>query len=434
MTVERFPHLKSNDPEVYDLIQKQAQMESSTLKMIASESYASIEVLEACGSLFTNKYAEGYPGARYYEGNEYADALENLAIERGKALFGCENMNVQPYSGSPANCAVYRALLKGGDTIMGVPVSDGGHLTHGWKVSFSGQDYVQVAYRPNHETGRLDMAEVRAIAREAKPKLIWAGMSAYPFKLDYAAFAEIAEEVGAYLVADIAHINALIIAGVHPDPVPYCDVVTSTAHKMLRGPRAGFIMSKIEDRYHDKYRPESKWNLAQLLDRAVFPTLQGGPHLHAIAAMATAFRIAQTPEFKEYGAQIVKNAQALCAELQALGRPVAGGGTETHLLLLDFRKEDFTGKDASKALAKCGIIANFNMVPGDQRSPFKTSGVRLGTAALTSAGMKEPEMKKIAAWIDEICKNVADPDAVAPRIRAEIAEFCKGFRFPGVSE
>ena len=434
MSVERYPHLKVDDPEVYDLIQQQAQMECSTLKMIASESYASFDVIEACGSIFTNKYAEGYPAARYYEGNEHVDALENLAIARGKALFGCEHINVQPYSGSPANSAVYRALLKPGDKIMGVPVSDGGHLTHGWKVSFSGCDYVQVPYRPNQETGRLDMNEVREIALKERPKLIWAGMSAYPFQLDYAAFAEIAKEINAYLVADIAHINALIIAGVHPDPVPVCDVVTSTAHKMLRGPRAGFIMSKIEDRFHDLYHAESKWNLAQLIDRAVFPTLQGGPHMNAIAGMATAFRYAQTDEFKAYGRQIVKNAQALCRELEALGRPIAGGGTETHLLLLDFRKEEFTGKDAAKALAKCGIIANFNMVPGDTRSPFKTSGVRLGTAALTSAGMKEDDMKKVAAWIDRVCANINDIDAVASTIRAEIAEFCRGFVFPGITE
>ena len=431
MTVERYPHLKSTDPEIYELIQKQAKYESSTLKMIASESYAIENVLEACGSILTNKYAEGYPGARYYEGNEIVDQIENLAIERGKALFGCEHMNVQPYSGSPANNAVYRALLDNGAKIMGVPVSDGGHLTHGWKVSFSGKDYVQIPYRPNQETGRLDMDEVREIAKREQPKLIWVGMSAYPFKLDYSAFADIAQEVGAYLVADIAHINSLIVAGVHPDPVPYCDVITSTSHKMLRGPRAAFIMSRIEDRYHEKYHPTSKWDLAHLIDRGVFPTLQGGPHMHAIAGMAAIFKYAQTDEFKAYGAQIVKNAQALCAELQALGRPIAGGGTETHLLLLDFRQEEFTGKDASQALAKCGIIANFNMVPGDTRSPSKTSGVRLGTSALTSVGMKEDDMKKVANWIDRVCKNINDVDAVAPQIRAEIAEFCSNFSFPG---
>jgi len=432
MSVERYPYLKAEDPEIYDLIQRQIEMEDTTLKMIASESYASTPVMEACGSIFTNKYCEGYPGARYYEGNEVVDDLENLAIARAKELFGCEHANVQPYSGSPANSAVYRALLQPGDKVMGVPVSDGGHLTHGWKVSFSGMDFQQVAYRPNQETGRLDMDEVREIALRERPKMIWAGMSAYPFKLDYAAFAEIAKEIDAYLVADIAHINSLIIAGVHPNPVPYCDVVTSTAHKMLRGPRAGFILSKVEDRYQAKYHAESKWNLAQRIDRAVFPTLQGGPHMHAVAGMAAAFKYAQTAEFKAYGEQIVKNAQALCAELEALGRSIAGGGTETHLLLLDFRKEEFTGKDAAKALAKCGIIANFNMVPGDTRSPFKTSGVRLGTPSLTSAGMKEPEMKKVAAWIDRVCKNINNIDEVAPTIRAEIAEFCRGFKKPGI--
>lgn len=431
---ERYSHLKVDDPEVYDLIQKQAKFECSTLKMIASESYATIDVLEACGSIFTNKYCEGYPGARYYEGNEYSDQLENLAIARGKELFGCEHINVQPYSGSPANAAVYRALLNPGDKIMGVPVSDGGHLTHGWKVSFSGKDHPQIAYRPNQETGRLDMDEVREIALRERPKMIWAGMSAYPFILDYAAFADIAKEIDAYLVADIAHINALIVAGVHPSPVPYCDVVTSTSHKMLRGPRAGFIMSKVEDRYHEKYHPESKWNLAQLIDRGVFPTMQGGPHMHAVAGMATAFRYAKTPEFKAYGEQIVKNAKALCAELEALGRPIAGGGTDTHLLLLDFRKEEFTGREAAKALAKCGIIANSNMVPGDKRSPFQTSGVRLGTPSLTSVGMKEDDMKKVAQWIDRVCANINNIDEVAPTISAEIAEFCSGFKFPGVDD
>lgn len=431
---ERYSHLKVDDPQVYELIQKQAKLESTTLKMIASESYATIDVLEACGSIFTNKYCEGYPGARYYEGNEFTDELENLAIQRGKDLFGCEHMNVQPYSGSPANAAVYRAILNPGDKIMGVPVSDGGHLTHGWKVSFSGKDHPQIAYRPNQETGRLDMDEVREIALRERPKMIWAGMSAYPFILDYAAFADIAKEVGAYLVADIAHINALIVAGVHPSPVPYCDVVTSTSHKMLRGPRAGFIMSKIEDRYHEEYHPTSKWNLAQLIDRGVFPTMQGGPHMHAVAAMATAFKYAGTEEFKQYGQQIVKNAKALCAELEALGRPIAGGGTDTHLLLLDFRKEEFSGRDAAKALAKCGIIANSNMVPGDKRSPFQTSGVRLGTPSLTSVGMKEDDMKKVARWIDRVCANINNIDEVAPTIRAEIAEFCSGFKFPGMTE
>ncbi|MDO4587414.1 MAG: serine hydroxymethyltransferase [Planctomycetia bacterium] len=434
MSAERYPHLKVNDAEVYDLIQQQTTYEQTTLKMIASESYASYEVLEACGSVFTNKYCEGYPGARYYEGNEVTDQLENLARERGKQLFGAEHINVQPYSGSPANQAVYRAILKPGDKVMGMPVSEGGHLTHGWKVSFSGMDYVQIPYGPDPITGKLDMNRVREIALQERPKMIWAGTSAYPHILNYSEFADIAKEIDAYLVADIAHINALIIAGVHPSPVPYCDIVSSTAHKMLRGPRAGFLLSKIEDRYQSKYFPTSKFNLAQRIDRAVFPGLQGGPHMHIIAGMATAFKFALSDEFKAYGQQIVKNAKALAAALMDRGYELAGGGTDTHLLILDFRKKEFTGKDASKALAKCGIIGNFNMVPGDTRSPFVTSGVRLGTPSLTSMGMKENEMQKVADWIDRVCCHINNIDEIAPTIRQEIADFCRQFKAPGMSE
>jgi len=296
--MERYPHLKQTDPEIYGLIQKQTAYESSTLKMIASESYASFSVLEACGSTLTNKYAEGYPGARYYEGNEFVDQIENFAIDRAKKLFGAEHANVQPYSGSPANNAVYRALLKTGDKLMGMPVPSGGHLTHGWKVNFSGTDYVQIPYSPDPVTGHFDMDQIRETARKERPKMIWVGATAYPHKIEYKDFAGIASEIDAYLVADIAHINALIVAGVHPDPVPYCDIVSSTSHKMLRGPRAGFLLSKIEDRFQSKYFPNSKLNLAQRVDRAVFPGLQGGPHLSVIAGMATAFKEALTPEFK----------------------------------------------------------------------------------------------------------------------------------------
>ncbi len=434
MSTERYPHLKTEDPDIYNLIQKQKEFETTTLKMIASESYASYSVMEACGSIFTNKYCEGYPGARYYEGNEFTDKVENLARDRGMKLFGAEHINVQPYSGSPANQAVYRAILNKGDRIMGMPVSEGGHLTHGWKVSFSGQDYTQIPYGPDPVTGKLDMDHVREIALRERPKMIWAGTSAYTHKLDYSIFADIAKEIDAYLVADIAHINALIIAGVHPTPVPYCDIVSSTAHKMLRGPRAGFLLSKIEDRYQSKYFATSKFNLAQRVDRAVFPGLQGGPHMHIIAGMAVAFKYAMTDEFKQYGIQLVKNAQALAAALQEKGYDLAGGGTETHLLILDFRKKDFTGKEASLALAQCGIIGNFNMVPGDTRSPFVTSGVRLGTPSLTSMGMKEDDMKKVADWIDQVCSNITHVEDVAPRIRQEIAEFCHQFQVPGMCD
>jgi len=431
---ERYPHLKQTDPEIYQLIQQQTNYESSTLKMIASESFASFSVMEACGSPLTNKYCEGYPGARYYEGNEFVDKIENLAIERGKKLFGAEHINVQPYSGSPANQAVYRSILNIGEKIMGMPVTDGGHLTHGWKVNFSGKDYVQVPYGPDPETGKFDMTRIREIAKKERPKMIWAGATAYPHTLHYNEFAEIAREIDAYLVADIAHINALIIAGVHPDPVPHCDIVSSTGHKMLRGPRGGFILSKEEDRYQTKYHSESKLNLAKRVDRAVFPGLQGGPHMHAIAALAVAFKEASTQNFRTYGKQIVANARALAAGLLNRGYDLAGGGTDTHLLLLDFRKKDFTGKDAAQALAKSGIIANFNQVPGDQRSPFVTSGVRLGTPSLTSMGMKEPEMDMIAGWIDRICQNISNIDEVAPIIRAEIADLCGKFTIPGITE
>ncbi|MDR1494143.1 MAG: serine hydroxymethyltransferase [Planctomycetaceae bacterium] len=433
-SVERYPHLKQNDPEIYDLIQKQTVYEASTLKMIASESFASFSVMEACGSTLTNKYCEGYPGARYYEGYEFVDQIENLAIERGKKLFGAEHVNVQPYSGSPANQAVYRSILKSGDKIMGMPVPEGGHLTHGWKVNFSGMDYVQIPYGPDPSTGRFDLTQIRDVAKKERPKMIWVGATAYPYIIEYKQFAEIANEIDAYLVADISHINAIIIAGEHPDPTPYCDIVSSTSHKMLRGPRAGFLLSKTEDRYQQKYHADSKLNLAKRIDRAVFPGLQGGPHMHAIAAMAVAFKDAMTPEFREYGKQIVKNAKALAAALLARGYDLAGGGTDTHLLILDFRKKEFTGKDAAQALSKAGIIANFNMTPGDHRSPFITSGVRLGTPSLTAMGMKEPEMELIAGWIDRVCQNIKNIDVAAPVIRAEIADLCKKFVIPGITQ
>lgn len=431
---ERYPHLQKSDPEVYTLIQEQIRAESTTLKMIPSENYASFAVLEATGSILTNKYAEGYPTARYYEGNEIVDQVELLAVERAKALFGAQHANVQPYSGSPANQAVYRALLRPGDKAMGMPVPQGGHLTHGWSVSFSGSDYVQVPYGPDPQTGLLDFDQIRQIARRERPKMIWVGATSYPRILEYAKFAEIANEVEAYLVADIAHINGLVVAGVHPDPVPYCDVVSSTCHKMLRGPRSGFILSKIEDRYQEKYHAGSKLNLAKRIDRAVFPGLQGGPHLNTIAAMAVAFKEAATDEFRRYGQQVVNNCKRLAEGLLARGYALAAGGTDTHLLVMDFRKSPHTGKEIARALARAGIIGNFNMVPGDPRKPLVTSGVRLGTPALTSLGMKEPEMDRIAGWIDAVCRNMDRLDTVAPRIRSEVADLCQQFAPPGIRE
>jgi glycine hydroxymethyltransferase len=429
---ERHPHLEQTDPEVFALLERQVLGEATTLKMIPSESYASFSVLEANGSILTNKYCEGYPDARYYEGNDVVDEIENLAIERAKSLFGAEHANVQPHSGSPANQAVYRSLGNPGMKVMGMPVPEGGHLTHGWHVSFSGTDYVQVPYGPDPETGILDYDQIREIARRERPRMIWVGATSYPRILHYDRFAEIADEVKAYLVADIAHINGLIIAGVHPDPVPYCDVVSSTSHKMLRGPRAGFLLSRIEDRYHDRYHPKSKFNLAKRIDRAVFPGIQGGPHMHTIAAMAVAFAEAATEEFRQYGRQIVKNCKRLAEELIDRGYQLASGGTDNHLLVMDFRKTPCTGKQVAEALARAGVICNFNMVPGDHRKPFVASGVRMGTPAVTSMGMKEPEMELIAGWIDTVCRNLDDVEATAKRVRAEVAELCAQFPIPGI--
>jgi glycine hydroxymethyltransferase len=431
---DRYSRLEKADPKIYELIQKQIRAESTTLKMIASENFASFPVLEASGSILTNKYCEGYPGARYYEGNEVVDEIEELAIRRAQALFGAEHANLQPYSGSPANQAVYRALAEPGAKSMGMPVPDGGHLTHGWKVNFSGKDYVQVPYGPDPETGLLDYDRIRDVARKERPRIIWVGATAYPRTLHYDRFAEIAREVDAYLVADIAHINGLIVAGVHPNPVPYCDVVSSTIHKMLRGPRAGFILSKIEDRYQEKYHAHSKFNLAKRIDRAVFPGLQGGPHMQTIAAMAVTFKEAASEEFRQYGRQVARNAKRLADELLDRGYQLASGGTDTHLLIMDFRQTDYTGKQIAEALARAGIISNFNMVPGDHRKPTVTSGVRMGTPALTSMGMKEPEMEMVAGWIDMVCRNMDDLDEVAPKVAAEIAEFCSRFAIPGIRE
>ena len=433
-SAERYPHLKQSDPDVYRMIQRQTELEATTLKMIPSENLTSFAVLEATGSILTNKYAEGYPGARYYEGNEVMDEIENLAIERAKTLFGAEHANLQPLSGSPANQAACRAVCRAGDKIMGMPVPEGGHLTHGWKVNFSGTDYVQVPYGPDPETGLLDYDQIRDIARRERPRMIWVGATAYPRVFNYECFAEIAHEIEAYLVADIAHIAGLVAAGAHPNPTPYCEMVTTTIHKSLRGPRAAMILSKIEDPYQAKYFPDSKLNLAKRIDRAVFPGLQGGPHMQAIAAAAVCFKEAATDEFRQYGRQVVANARHLAACLVNRGYRLASGGTDNHLLILDFRSSEFTGKQVAQALAKAGIIANFNMVPGDHRKPFVTSGVRMGTPALTSMGMKEAEMERIAGWIDRVCRALPNVDDEAASVRREITDLCSHFRVPGIRE
>lgn len=431
---DRYLRLRSVDPIVYGLIQDQIRAESTTLKMIPSENFVQFAVLEASGSILTNKYCEGYPGARYYEGNEVMDEIESLAIERAKSLFGAEHANVQAYSGSPANQSIYRALCHPGDKIMGMPVPQGGHLTHGWHVSFSGADYVQVPYGPDPVTGMLDYDRIREIARRERPKTIMVGATAYPRIFHYDRFAEIAREVGAYLIADIAHINGLIVAGVHPNPVPHCDAVSSTGHKMLRGPRAAFILSKIEDRYHQKYHPGSKFNLAKRIDRVIFPGLQGGPHMNTIAAMAVALKEAATDEFRQYGHQVVNNCKRLAEGLLERGYRLITGGTDNHLLLIDLRDREYTGRHVAKALAAAGIICNFNMVPGDRRKPSITSGVRMGTPALTSMGMKEPEMDLIAGWIDRVCRHLDDVEQTVGQVRREVADLCSHYAIPGICD
>jgi glycine hydroxymethyltransferase len=422
--------LENADPELYALIERQRDYERTTLKLIASENFASEAVMEATGSILTNKYSEGYPGARYYEGNEVVDEVEDLARTRLKRIFGAEHANVQPYSGSPANSAVYRALLKPGDKVMGLPVSEGGHLTHGWPVNFSGMDYVSSPYSVDIQTGRVNYDELRTLALRERPRLIWVGGTAYPRAWDFEAAASIAREVDAYLVADIAHISGLVAAGVHPNPTHVADAVSSTSHKTLRGPRGGFILSKITDRYQSRYHPETKRNMAQRIDRAVFPTLQGGPHMNAIAGLAAALKEAETDTFKDYATRVIANARALGDALKECGYDLVSGGTDTHLLLLDLRGAAYSGKDASRALARAGMIANFNMVPGDPRKPAVTSGVRLGSAAVTTRGMGEAEMRVIASLMHRAMSSIDDDDVLST-IRKEVAGLCEGFLAPG---
>lgn len=419
------------DPELNKLLTAQIEQEGTTLKLIASENFASAAVLEALGSVLSNKYAEGYPGARYYEGNAFVDGIEQLAIDRLKSIFGAEHANVQPYSGSPANQAVCRSVLKHGDKVMGMSVPMGGHLTHGWGVNFSGTDYERVPYGVDPQTHRIDYDEVRKIALSSRPKLIWVGGTAYPRAFDYKTMAEIAHEVDAYLVADIAHISGLIVAGVHPDPVPHCDIVSSTSHKSLRGPRGGFILSRIVDRYQALYHSDSKFNLAKRIDRAVFPHLQGGPHVNQIAALAVTLKEASEQAFRTYGAQIVKNAAALAEEFLERGYKLVSDGTDNHLMIIDLRDKPLSGKEYAGLLAEAGIITNFNMVPNDPRSPATTSGIRLGTPAVTSMGMKENEMRTVGELIDSVISNPSSSE-LRLRVRGRVAEICGAFPAPGL--
>lgn len=409
--------LEKVDPEIYRLIKAEEQRQYECIRLIPSENYASAAVMEATGSVLTNKYSEGYPGKRYYEGQQFIDQIETIACKRAENLFQADHANVQPYSGSPANMAVYYALLEPGDKIMGMSLPHGGHLTHGWKVSFSGRFYTSVQYTVSKETGRIDYDQVREMAKRERPKLIVSGATAYPREFDFKTFGEIAREVGAYFLADIAHISGLVVAGVHQSPIPYADAVTSTTHKTLRGPRGGMILCKAEH--------------ANAIDRAVFPALQGGPHNHTTAAIAVALKEASTPEFTEYGRQIVRNAKALAEALLEFGFSLVSGGTDNHLILIDMTSKGVTGKQAAKALDKAGIVVNYNTVPYDPRKPFDPSGIRLGTPAVTSRGMKEEEMRTIARWIDEVIRNITH-DEVLQKIKNEARELCRKFPPPGI--
>ena len=417
MMSESQPDLQQIDPQIFDLIRSEEERQDRSIRLIASENYASRAVMEATGSVLTNKYSEGYSGRRYYEGQEFIDPIENLAIARATELFGVEHANVQPYSGSPANQAVYVALAKPGDAVLGLSLPFGGHLTHGWKVSFSGKFYAATQYELDPQTHLVDLNRVREMAREVRPKLIFTGGTAYPRIWDFAGFAEIAREVDAILVADIAHIAGLVVGGAHPSPAGHAEVITTTTHKTLRGPRGGMILC---DEKH-----------ARAIDRAIFPCLQGGPHNHTTAAIAVALKEAATDEFKEYAHQIVRNAQALAAALAERGFELISGGTDNHLILIDVTARGMSGKPAARALMAAGIECNFNSIPFDERKPLDPSGLRIGASSITSRGMKEADMKQIATWMDQALTALEEPDRLA-EINSQVAEFCTAFPAPGI--
>ena len=411
------PPLSEVDPDIDALIHEEERREADTLRIIASENYVSRAVLEASGSILTNKYSEGYAGKRYYEGQQSIDPIEELACRRLKDLFRMDHVNVQPYSGSPANLAVYLATLSPGDTVMGLGLASGGHLTHGHSVSITGRYFKSIPYGLRAADARIDMDQVRSLAREHRPKLIFCGTTAYPRQLDFKAFGEVAKEVNAVLAADIAHIAGLVVAGVHPSPAGIADVVTTTTHKTLRGPRGGVVMCRQE--------------LAAAIDKAVFPGLQGGPHNHTTAGIAVAAREASLPSFRVYAQQIVDNAKVLADELLARGFRLVTGGTDNHLILVDLTNKNVTGKVAAKALDRAGIVANYNAIPNDPRKPFDPSGLRMGTPAVTSRGMKTPEMKRLAAFIDQVVAAPGD-EALIGRIAGEVKEMCRNFPAPGL--
>jgi glycine hydroxymethyltransferase len=411
--------LRAADPEVADLVAAEDVRQRETVRLIASENYTSAAVLEATGTLLTNKYSEGYPGKRYYEGQQVVDQVERLAVARARSLFGVEHANVQPYSGSPANLAIYLAFLQPGDPVMGMALPAGGHLTHGWSVSATGKWFRAVQYGVRKETGRVDMDEVREIARAERPKVIFCGGTAIPRTIDFPAFAAVAEEVGAVLVADIAHIAGLVAGGAHPSPVGHAPVISTTTHKTLRGPRGAMLLSTAEH--------------AAKLDKAVFPGLQGGPHNSTTAAIAVALREAATEEFRRYAHAVVANAEALADAMLERGFDLVSGGTDNHLLLVDLTNRAVGGKPAAQALDRAGIELNYNTVPFDPRKPFDPSGVRIGTAAATSRGMGTEDMMRVAGWMDTVVTAAAagDEDSVT-RVGAEVREFARGFPVPGL--
>ncbi|ONI78872.1 serine hydroxymethyltransferase [Actinosynnema sp. ALI-1.44] len=410
--------LAAADPEIAGLVEQEAKRQYEKIRLIASENYVSTAVLEATGTVLTNKYSEGYAGKRYYEGQQVVDPIENLAIERAKSVFGVEHANVQPYSGSPANLAVYLAFLQPGETVMGMALPAGGHLTHGWNVSATGKWFRSVAYGVRKDTGTVDFDEVRDLALAERPKLIWCGGTAIPRTIDYAAFAQIANEIDAILVADIAHIAGLIAGGAHPSPVGHAPIISTTTHKTLRGPRGAMLMSTAEH--------------AKALDKAVFPGLQGGPHNHTTAAIAVALGEAGKPEFSAYAHGIVANAKALAEALTERGFDLVSGGTDNHLILIDLTNKGIAGKPAAKALDRAGIELNYNSVPFDPRKPFDPSGLRLGTAAITTRGLGTEHMAKIAEWIDQTvqAENAGD-EAAVERIAGEIRELLAAYPMPG---
>ena len=424
-----YSHIKSSDKEIYDILLRELDREYNTLELIASENFVSYPILEMAGSVMTNKYAEGYPGARYYGGCIHVDEAENLARDRAKELFKCEYANVQPHSGSQANMAVLMTFADIGDTIMGLDLAHGGHLTHGSKVNFSGKMYNAVSYQVDKDSGRVDLDSVLEIAKKYKPKVIICGGSAYPRFVEFSDFKEIADSVGAHLMADIAHPSGLVAAGIHPSPMPYCDVVTTTTHKTLRGPRGGMIMMGKDF--------ENKWNVvapksgrikmvSEILDTAVMPGIQGGPLMHIIAAKAIAYGEALSPKFKEYAANIVNNAKTMANEFIKKDYKIISGGTDTHVVLIDLTSKGISGKAAEKSLEKAGITVNKNMVPFDTRSPFITSGIRVGTPALTTRGMGPNEMVQIVNLIDSIVTNINDED-ISKKVNAKVKELCESF-------